>query len=482
MIRSVLGMPYPSWSGSLPRRVASLLSPVERLRQGSQRLRREAENPRAGSERPPAPADGPARGPVPEPAGYAPLRMLPFRDVPVVINSFNRSRPLQRLVDWLLRAEHARIVVVDNASSYPPLLRYLAELEGRGRVTVVRLDANLGHLAVWRGGLLERLRIDSEYVYTDPDVVPAESCPLDLVGRLQAILADNPDLAVAGVGMRLDDLPDAYGHKALVLAWERQFWRAPAAPGLFHAPIDTTFALYRPGSGHALGSPAVRTGWPYLAAHEGWYLDHAAPSEEDLFYRATASPGTTHWSALQVPEHLGSAAAEQLSRHPYLIHAAPPAGADLPGYLPLPAANGEPLAGASADGIYVERGLGWLVEPPGRLAELRRIAKDGGLMVLHTGAVQPEDARALSAVAESAAGAGWRVERLTLVPGSAPRACTPPELLRIARSNPAAARGAMLHLRAEQAPRGAVRAEWLTRVDVAAPGTLDRWGGFDRIN
>ena len=102
-------------------------------------------------------------------------------------------------------------------------------------------------------------------------------------------------------------------------------------------------------------------------------------------------------------------------------------------------------------------------------------------MVLHTGAVPPEDACALSAVAESAAGAGWRVERLTLVPGSNPRACTPPELLRIARSNPAAARGAMLHLRAEQAP-GAARAEWLTRADVAAPGTLDRWGGFDRIN
>ena len=102
-------------------------------------------------------------------------------------------------------------------------------------------------------------------------------------------MADNSDLAVAGVGLRLDDLPDAYGHKDLVLGGNDSSG-VPAAPNLFHASIDTT-ALYRPGSGHALGSPAVRTGWPYLAAHEGWYLDHAAPSEEDLFYRATASPG-----------------------------------------------------------------------------------------------------------------------------------------------------------------------------------------------
>ncbi|HEX6012864.1 MAG TPA: hypothetical protein VFY87_13915, partial [Geminicoccaceae bacterium] len=267
------------------------LSPAERLHQENRRLRRQAEDLRAELDRLRARADEHAQRTEPEPAGHAPLRMLPFWDVPVIINSFNRLGSLRRLVGWLLHAEHARVVVVDNASSYPPLLRYLAELEERGHATVVRLDSNLGHLAIWRCGLLERLGIDSEYVYTDPDVVPAEFCPPDLVGHLQAVLADNPNLAVAGVGLRLDDLPDAYGHKDLVLGWERQFWCAPAAPNLFHASIDTTFALYRPGSGHALGSPAVRTGWPYLAAHEGWYLDHAAPSEEDLFYRAAAAPG-----------------------------------------------------------------------------------------------------------------------------------------------------------------------------------------------
>ncbi|HEX6012865.1 MAG TPA: hypothetical protein VFY87_13920 [Geminicoccaceae bacterium] len=103
-------------------------------------------------------------------------------------------------------------------------------------------------------------------------------------------------------------------------------------------------------------------------------------------------------------------------------------------------------------------------------------------MVLHTGAVPPEGACALPVVAETAAAAGWQVERLTLVPGRNPCACTPPELLRLARSNTGAIRGAMLHLRAEQAARGAAtRTEWLTRVDLAASGTLDRWGGFDRI-
>ena len=121
--------------------------------------------------------------------------------------------------------------------------------------TVVRLSENAGHLAVWRHGILDRLGIDSEYVYTDPDVVPADSCPSDVIGMLQSVLADNERIAVAGLGLRLDDLPDSYRHKAQAIDWERQFWLAPAAPGLFLAPIDTTFALYRPGSGHCLGQP-----------------------------------------------------------------------------------------------------------------------------------------------------------------------------------------------------------------------------------
>lgn len=108
------------------------------------------------------------------------------------------------------------------------------------------MGANCGHLAIWQQGLLDRLGIDSEYVYSDPDIVPAEFCPADVLGFFREILDEEADVATVGFGLRLDDIPDYATHKAQVLAWESQFWLAPTAPGLFLAPIDTTFALYRP--------------------------------------------------------------------------------------------------------------------------------------------------------------------------------------------------------------------------------------------
>ena len=103
--------------------------------------------------------------------------MMSFREVPIFVNSFNRLACLRRLLEWLCAAGHRRIFVIDNASTYPPLLDYLDEVERHHIATVMRLPENVGHLAIWACGLLDRLGITSEYVYTDPDVVPADFCP-----------------------------------------------------------------------------------------------------------------------------------------------------------------------------------------------------------------------------------------------------------------------------------------------------------------
>ena len=95
------------------------------------------------------------------------------------------------------------------------------------------------------------------------------------------------------------------------------FWLTSGI-GLFHAPIDTTLALYRPDGGHSCGSPTIRTGWPYLAAHEA-VRDHAAPSEEDLFYHRTATPGISHWSVTHVPAWLKAIASQHARLQPSLL-------------------------------------------------------------------------------------------------------------------------------------------------------------------
>ena len=149
-----------------------------------------------------------------------------YRDIPIIINSFNRLDSLRRLVAWCHSAGQRRIIVIDNASTYPPLLEYLREIEAAGRASVVHLGANVGHLALWECGLLERLGLETEFVYTDPDVIPCESCPLDAVERMQRCPQQGkgaalvlPSCNIAAMNLHLVDLTTAVepGNHAAVL-------------------------------------------------------------------------------------------------------------------------------------------------------------------------------------------------------------------------------------------------------------------------
>ena len=328
-------------------------------------------------------------------------------------------------------------------------------------------------MALWRRNLLARLGIETEYVYTDPDVVPIEACPRDLVGVLQSVLDDNPDVAAAGVGLRLDDLPDAYAHKAQAIAWERQFWLRPAASGLFHAPIDTTLALYRPDGGHSCGSPTIRTGWPYLAAHEGWYLNHAAPSEEDLFYNRTAAPGISHWSVTQVPAWLKAIASQHARLQPSLLYVSRH-GMELPGYLSVPTDGRIPLANGSVDGIYVDSSLEHLTGNESLVTELARVARPGARMVLHPRLLT--SGQLIDVLAQTSPLAdGWRLDRVTLAVNTRVRAADPAALTAAIRRSPAVVRRMMAHFRAE--PEATAPA-LPPKIHI---GEIDRWAGFATV-
>jgi hypothetical protein len=154
---------------------------------------------------------------------------------------------------------------------------------------VVQLGANLGSRALYRSG-----RIPSEpFVYTDPDVVPVEDCPLDAVAHLAELLDRFPHTPKVGLGLYLADVPESMDS----LGWERRLlqpepgdaWLGEIAPGVFDSLIDTTFALYRPGvTGHDYRG--IRTGWPYQARHMSWY-SQGELSAEDAYYLQRAIPG-----------------------------------------------------------------------------------------------------------------------------------------------------------------------------------------------
>jgi hypothetical protein len=225
--------------------------------------------------------------------------------VPIFVNCRDRLTPLAQLIEWCERAGHRRIYLVDNDSSYPPLLRYFASIPH----TVIRLGRNLGHKALWESGVIEKYARGEFYVATDPDIVPVEACPLDAVAHFGLLLDRHPDRAKVGFGLKIDDLPRHYRFAREVEGWEGQFWQREVERGVFDAPIDTTFALHRPDTDFqdaVLPSSAqsLRTGPPYVARHTAWYVNSRRPDAEERYYRRHALPDVTHWNVDELPQRL----------------------------------------------------------------------------------------------------------------------------------------------------------------------------------
>jgi hypothetical protein len=215
--------------------------------------------------------------------------------LPIFIVVRDLLSPLQQLLNWLERAGHERIILVDNASSYPPMLEQLATTPH----TVVHCDWNMGHRSPWLSGAVFDLAHDEPYVVTDSDIVPDDDCPLDAVDYFAAIMAEHPDVHRVGFGLRIDDLPNHYAPKSDVIAWESPFWHKETEPGIFSAPIDTTFAIARVRRPSSM--PSIRTGPPYVARHLPWYDNTAEPSEELLYYREHSDRALTHWTRPAIP-------------------------------------------------------------------------------------------------------------------------------------------------------------------------------------
>lgn len=215
--------------------------------------------------------------------------------IPIFIIVHDMLSPLQQLVAWLERAGHERLVLIDNVSTYPPMVEYLATTPH----TVVRCPWNMGIRSPWLSGTVFEIAGDEMYVVTDPDIVPDGDCPLDAVEHFAEIMTAHPEVHRVGFGLRIDDLPDHYAPKADVIAWESPFWQKEIEPGCFSAPIDTTFALSRVPRPSLM--PSIRTGPPYVARHLPWYDNTAEPTEELLYFREHVDRSQSHWTRPTLP-------------------------------------------------------------------------------------------------------------------------------------------------------------------------------------
>lgn len=225
---------------------------------------------------------------------YKTILKRSYKSIPIIIISFNQLKYIKRLVDYLQSNGYQNIVIIDNASSYPPLIAYFKEIENQ--VTIHRLDKNYGHRVFWEKKEFLLEYAIGYYVITDPDIVPEKNCPDDFILYFKDILKRNKKINKVGFSLRIDNIPDSNPHKEEIIKWEEKFWVSKDHQGNYLAPIDTTFALYRPRRifyGEEFYK-AIRTKSPYTAVHYGWLIDPKKLSEEQQFY-AEQSKASYSW-------------------------------------------------------------------------------------------------------------------------------------------------------------------------------------------
>jgi hypothetical protein len=166
-----------------------------------------------------------------------------IKQIPIYFINRNRFESLKKIIVWLTEAGYKNIKILDNQSTYPPLIDYYSTLESS--IEVIQLNRNAGPWVFWELGIHQK--IESDYIVSDSDLYPSDFCPDDLISYMHGVLTQHDRILKVAPGLNLDNISPDYSQGELAYKWESQFWHKPVGRCLFAAGIDTTFAIYRRG-------------------------------------------------------------------------------------------------------------------------------------------------------------------------------------------------------------------------------------------
>lgn len=206
--------------------------------------------------------------------------------IPIYINNFNRVSTTKRLVEDLQRLGYQDITILDNVSTYPPLLSWYDTNPCR----VVRLERNMQSYALWDCGELEKHRDTLWVAYTDSDIELNYRTPYLFIDWL-VLYAEKYNHSKAGLALKIDDLPDnPYANH--YRNWEQKFWSNELEPNVYDAQVDTTFCVLKPTAPNQYR--ALRIGGDFTAIHRPWYSNFSNLDEEEQYYLDHAENYSTY--------------------------------------------------------------------------------------------------------------------------------------------------------------------------------------------
>jgi len=193
----------------------------------------------------------------------------------IIINNRNRLSTTKKMVEDLLRLGTKDIWILDNESSYEPLLEWYKTLPSNIHVEYLE---NLGHHALFISNILSK--VPEEWCfYTDADIQLNPNMPSNYQDVMYE-LALKYNCNKIGLALDITDLPDHYFLKKQVIRNESGWWKNKVEEDVYKADTDTTFCLIKKCDQF----DSLRISGNFTAKHMPWYLDINNLSEEEKYY------------------------------------------------------------------------------------------------------------------------------------------------------------------------------------------------------
>jgi FkbM family methyltransferase len=217
------------------------------------------------------------------------------KNMPAVIIGYNQYTYIKNMVQQLEKYT-TDIIVVDNNSSYAPLLNYYND---EFHYTVLKQETNYGHKVYFKD-FIQSL-VGDVYVLTDPDLQFNANLPQHF---LETLVDISNHFGAEKVGFALcidapDIRTDLFYRGISLQNWEGQFWKTKldypvdSHLELYSAEIDTTFCVVNKAFKEA--KKWIRVAGDYTCLHLPWHKNFDAILDPGEFEAYLSNNISTSW-------------------------------------------------------------------------------------------------------------------------------------------------------------------------------------------
>lgn len=196
----------------------------------------------------------------------------------------NRLTTCKKMVEDLFKlSPSANIYIIDNASTYQPLLDWYEEV--KNDIKIIKNNTNLGPWSFFYSGHYNN--INSEiYIYSDADLELNPNMPYNWQEIFLHYLEKykrKPSLA-----LRMDDIPESSDILSIIKNHQSVCWYPTEEENIYKAVTDMTFSMDKKSNGYRYES--IRIAGNFTCRHIPWYINFDNITEEEKYYLEHINP------------------------------------------------------------------------------------------------------------------------------------------------------------------------------------------------